>query len=480
MLNHGAVRSITFQAHLVILLMALLVGASAWGAGRVVASAAAGNARLQNDVQAVSEAFLDAEAAVDGYLNTGSPAIARLAATAMTRLNQVEKRGFQAFPGNDATARAFAAAQTSIRDWYTLALNGYTKLEHNKHVSVGELLALQGYADAYQRESDALVRRLVDEGNHSTYVANLWTVLGAGLCAALIAVFAELAVVRRERRDRGSREAHAAFVEQLLSVADKAAAYELLERRLQALSRGARVAVIRPGEPAVEPQGAPAVRRFQLAFAGQELGAALIWGRGRLNPVAQTQIQVALAAAAPMIANLQDLAEARDHALTDGLTGIANRRALEQEIVRICARATRSGEPFGVILADVDHFKRLNDTLGHDAGDRALIGVAKLLSERARVGDVVARYGGEEFLVLCPGADLAACGVVAESLRVAIEQHEALPARLTASFGVAAFPASAADPGALVRAADGALYAAKQAGRNRVAHAPSAGERAVS
>jgi diguanylate cyclase (GGDEF)-like protein len=124
-----------------------------------------------------------------------------------------------------------------------------------------------------------------------------------------------------------------------------------------------------------------------------------------------------------------------------------------------------------VILLDIDHFKQLNDTHGHEAGDQALITVATVLRDRSRAGDFVARYGGEEFVVLCPGADIAAAGVVAESLREAVEDYDGPPARFTASFGVAAFPASSADPSALVRTADKALYVAKQGGRNRVEYA---------
>lgn len=461
----------TLRAHLVIFLMATLVGASAWGAGRVVASAAATNARQQNDVQVVSEAFLNAEAAVDGYLNTGNPAMAKIAAAQMTQLNAVEERGFHAFPGTDATARAFDAAQTSIGRWYDAAVNGYAKLAHGNDVSVSELLKLQQYANAYHRASDALVARLVKQGNHSTYLANLWTVLVAGVCAVLVAVFAEIAVFRRERRDRRYREGHTAFVAELLRTTDKAAAYSLLERRLLDLGRDARVAVVRPGEPPGELAGSPTVERFPLVLAEQDLGLALISCRRRLNAFGRAYVQDSLAAAAPMIANLRELAEARDTALTDGLTGIANRRALDQEIVRMTARATRAGEPLGVILLDIDHFKQLNDAYGHEAGDQALISVARLLRERSRLGDVVARYGGEEFVVLCPGADLAEAGNVAESFRAEIERYDGPPIGFTASFGVAAFPASASDPVALLRTADAALYKAKRGGRNRVEYA---------
>jgi diguanylate cyclase (GGDEF)-like protein len=465
-------RTVTFQAHVVILLLALLVGASAWGAGRLVASTAGTTQREQGAMDAVSAAFLNAESAFDAYLNTGNETVGELAVRDMTILNHTEGRGYDQFARKSADLRAFSVAQSTIGEWYSLAVHGARQVAKNQRVSADELIELQGYADTYQRESDALVKRLVDEGNHSTYLADLWSVLGAGICAAIIAAFAELAVVRRERRDRLYRQAHADYVNTLLGARDKTQAYELLEARLQSVQRGAHAVVAIPGEmPEEEVDSSSSTRRFALAFAGEDLGCAVLLCRRKLNSFGEARVHEAIGAAVPMIANLRDLATARDSALTDGLTGVANRRALEQELTRISARATRNGEPFAVILLDIDHFKQLNDTHGHEAGDQALVSVAKLLRDRSRAGDVVARYGGEEFVVLCPGADISAAGAVAESLREALEQYDGPPARFTASFGVAAFPASAADPDELVRTADKALYAAKRGGRNRVEYA---------
>jgi diguanylate cyclase (GGDEF)-like protein len=459
----------------VILLLALLVGASAWGAGRLVASTAGTTQREQSAMDAVSAAFLNAESAFDSYLNTGNEKVGELAVSDMTVLNHTEGRGYDQFAGRSSDLRAFSVAQSTVGMWYSLAVHGARQVARNERVSADELIELQGYADTYQRESDHLVKRLVDEGDHSTYLADLWSVLGAGICAAIIAMFAEFAVVRRERRDRLYREAHADYVNTLLGARDKTQAYELLEARLQRVQRGADASVAIPGEIPEELEDSSSTRRFPLAFAGEDLGCAVLSCSRKLNSFGEARVHEAIGAAVPMIANLRDLATARDSALTDGLTGVANRRALEQEITRVSARATRNGEPFGVIMLDIDHFKQLNDTHGHDAGDEALLSVAKLLRDRSRAGDFVARYGGEEFVVLCPGADISVAGAVAESLREAVERYDGPPARFTASFGVAAFPVSAADPGELVRTADKALYTAKRDGRNRVeCAAPSA------
>ena len=147
----------------------------------------------------------------------------------------------------------------------------------------------------------------------------------------------------------------------------------------------------------------------------------------------------------------------------DGLTGLPNRRALDERL----AAAERRAEPAAVVLADVDHFKRLNDALGHPAGDRALAAVAKALRAAARDADLVARYGGEEFCVLLPGVDAATAAAVAERLRAAVAGCDFPQWPLTASFGVAGWrPGTTAAE--LLAEADRALYRAKASGRDRV------------
>ncbi len=154
-------------------------------------------------------------------------------------------------------------------------------------------------------------------------------------------------------------------------------------------------------------------------------------------------------------------------ATTDGLTGVANRRAFDETFARELARAARADDPLSLVLVDLDRFKLLNDTHGHLAGDDVLRAVASCLEDEVRIGDSVARYGGEEFAVVLPGLDAADALAAAERLRTRVAALE-LGAAVTVSAGVSSFPLHANEPLGLIRAADAALYASKRDGRDRV------------
>jgi diguanylate cyclase (GGDEF)-like protein len=160
----------------------------------------------------------------------------------------------------------------------------------------------------------------------------------------------------------------------------------------------------------------------------------------------------------------------------DSLTGLLNHRTVMETMQRAFSAATRYGQAMGVIMIDLDHFKRVNDQYGHLAGDQVLTGVARVLKSGVRASDLCGRFGGEEFLLVLPQASEQAAHELAERLREAIARLE-IPAlkgeRVTASFGVAIYPGRGDDsPLDMVRRADGALYRAKQGGRNRTVLAP--------
>jgi diguanylate cyclase (GGDEF)-like protein len=157
-----------------------------------------------------------------------------------------------------------------------------------------------------------------------------------------------------------------------------------------------------------------------------------------------------------------------DTARRDALTGLLNRRGFEERLDVELARATRAERPVALILSDIDHFKSVNDRLGHPAGDAALVRVARVLEGVGRRADTVARFGGEEFVFIVPDADADMAHELAERARTTIETAFAdEPVPLTASFGTVAFPADGITAGSLLETADRALYAAKREGRNR-------------
>jgi two-component system, cell cycle response regulator len=156
-------------------------------------------------------------------------------------------------------------------------------------------------------------------------------------------------------------------------------------------------------------------------------------------------------------------------AFTDHLTGLANRRRFERQLDREVGRVLRFERPFTLLMIDIDNFKKLNDTFGHDAGDDAIRGISRVLREGTRGIDLAARIGGEEFAVLLVETSQAAGMEVAERLRVAIRDLlTPSEARITASFGVAECPTDAQTASGILKAADVALYEAKRNGRDRV------------
>jgi diguanylate cyclase (GGDEF)-like protein len=179
------------------------------------------------------------------------------------------------------------------------------------------------------------------------------------------------------------------------------------------------------------------------------------------------------AAAAIEAASLHTHTEELAH--TDALTGLANRRRMDHELALECARSVRYQRPLALIMFDVDHFKRVNDTYGHTRGDEILQQLAEVVRQEIRTTDSVYRYGGEEFAVLARETDHVEAARLAERLRSRIEEHfsaRGATGPITASFGIALVPPDRPDPAVVVASADAALYRSKENGRNRVSGPP--------
>ena len=207
-----------------------------------------------------------------------------------------------------------------------------------------------------------------------------------------------------------------------------------------------------------------------LTAEGEPLGALAVERGGMFGvklPVrAVTMLAQFTAHAALALRNARLRAEVERLAKEDGLTGIANRRVFEEVLGREVARAHRNNEPLCLVVLDVDHFKAVNDSLGHPAGDDVLRHVARSLATAAREIDLVARYGGEEFTVILPGCSLEDGLRVAERMRAGVSLNSDV-AGVTLSAGVACIPDNAADGDGLIAAADEAMFKSKRAGRDR-------------
>ncbi|HEX2217843.1 MAG TPA: GGDEF domain-containing protein [Gemmatimonadales bacterium] len=248
------------------------------------------------------------------------------------------------------------------------------------------------------------------------------------------------------------------------------------ESDLARVARGEIDALFFEGDPlggviADRRQRPAAVLVLPMRAGERSVGAAAIWPPGGREPVgaARAEILAALASAAPRVVTASEADKLKERARLDPLTGLLNRRGLDMVLNRVDVSHG------AIIYGDLDNFKRLNDKLGHPAGDSALMHFARIIRDQIRTGDVAARVGGEEFAIWLPTARLEVGYRIAERIRIRLNttpwdwQGRAWP--LSASFGVAACPETSREIGDLIPQADAALYVAKNSGRNRVERA---------
>jgi diguanylate cyclase (GGDEF)-like protein len=245
---------------------------------------------------------------------------------------------------------------------------------------------------------------------------------------------------------------------------------------------------LKRGKPHVNHVGASALRCEHLApevlvleipmmARGEVYGLLCVQSDGaeaetRLSDI--TSLAAAVADAMSLaLSNIALREKLRTQALRDPLTGLYNRRYMEDILERSANLAERSGSPLSAVMIDLDHFKLLNDEHGHALGDAVLREVAAAIVGAIRPCDIACRYGGEELLVILPDCSLDDAVVKANGLRARIESlSENHGCRVTASFGVASIPDNSSKASDILTAADAALYRAKQEGRNRVVAAP--------
>jgi len=178
------------------------------------------------------------------------------------------------------------------------------------------------------------------------------------------------------------------------------------------------------------------------------------------------------------LANVKLRETLHEQAIRDPLTGLYNRRYVEEMLDIELRRSRRTGHSIGFIMADLDHFKRFNDAYGHGAGDLMLKAVAELIKKSIRAGDIACRYGGEEFLIILPAAGIQdtisrASQIQKDVRQISFTYEERQLGNMTISMGVAVYPEHGNEAAELIRVADQALYRAKNEGRDRVALPPS-------
>ena len=207
-----------------------------------------------------------------------------------------------------------------------------------------------------------------------------------------------------------------------------------------------------------------------LTVGGEVIGSVLASRANPYSALERATIRDSVNQAAPVLANLRNLAIAELRAATDSLTGLPNKRAVADNLKRMLAQASRTLTPMCLLMLDLDHFRDINERFGHPSGDQALASVGAALRTALRDSDFAGRNGGEEFVVILPDTDLTGGLLAAENIRASIAEIS-LPGvdlAVTASVGLATYPDHATSAERLERLADSALYVAKRSGRNRV------------
>ena len=341
----------------------------------------------------------------------------------------------------------------------------------------------------------------------------------AGAAAAAVLAVAAFGLLAHRRFLRAAEPAHrqAQFSEALQLAESEEEAHGMLLRHLERVVDGSEVAVLnrnnsadrlesvaplapdstlREGLEHAEPRSCLAVRSGSaheegnqgllacsvcsggagrslctpLTVGGEVIGAVLVRRTGALDAAVSQRVRDSVSQAAPVLANLRNLALAEQRAATDSLTGLPNKRMVGDTIKRLLAAADRTATPLSLLMLDLDHFRDINERFGHPVGDQALASVGTALRSALRESDFAGRNGGEEFVVVLPDTDLAGAVRTAEKIRAAVAQVT-LPGvdlKVTTSIGVAVYPDHATNADRLERSADSALYVAKRSGRDRV------------
>jgi diguanylate cyclase (GGDEF)-like protein len=475
---------------------------------------------------AMLTAMLDQETAVRGYALTRDAAFLEPYESGREAFEREQVRLRELIADDPEEIALFDGEVSLAHRWQRSAEETLRRLRTGRAdaLSSSSLIARKHLMDGIREANDAIDARLAqnrsEEFASTTRTAVVITLAIAGIL--LGAAFVVSLRIRREQRRRETaettrRDAQREFAESLQVAEDEAEAHLLLKRYLERGVEGGEVTILNRNasdnrlEPATEadaatterlagarPQSCLAIRLArpysrangderlldcQLCggaerpstcvpslVGGQVIGSVHVSAPRTLDADDSGRIEEAVAHAAPTLSNLRSLRLAEQRAATDALTGLANKLAFRDALLRHTARALADGTPLSLLVLDLDHFKSVNDTFGHGVGDAALAAVGQALAALVRPTDDAARYGGEEFCILLPETTREGAVGLAERVRHAIAELRVpgLDRTMTVSIGVATVPFDAEDADALLRVADRALYTAKALGRNRV------------
>jgi diguanylate cyclase (GGDEF)-like protein len=474
---------------------------------------------------AMLAAVLARESALRGYAQTKSASFLESYDEASAALSEAADLGRTHANGRSTERLAIAAQERIAERWAGSANDAIIRARNGREISAESNAVRSGLMARFREHNDEL-RDLIQDQADAAYGAGLRRTVA--LIVLLSAAFATMAGyllvrLRRQERDRQLAEQadHASqreFSEILQITETEAEAHALVKRHLERTLPGSDVVVLnrnnsqnrleattpvnatsafaqrlvdsapnsclavrlgRPHEQSAEREPLLACHLCGLErrsicvpslVGGEVIGSVLLTHHEELVERDRIRISESVNQAAPVLANLRNLAVAEVRAATDALTGLPNARALRDTLKRMLAQAARSELPLSALLCDLDNFKQINDVYGHDKGDQALAATSAAMRNAMRESDVAGRYGGEEFLILLPDTPLDGAVVLAEKLRqeLMLVEVPGVDRSVTASFGVACFPTDAPDGEMLVRIADRALYAAKSRGRNCV------------
>jgi diguanylate cyclase (GGDEF)-like protein len=513
------------QTRLFLAAAVAVIAAAVLSNGLVQRSAAERSARQTDAAQDLLTAMLDQETGLRGFLLNRRETFLEPFARGEEQFADAAGRLRRHADGADAALhRRLDEAERLARRWREEAEGAVAAVRagDQRAATLGDALRRKRLMDRLRAVDGELVR-LLDRRRaatleRATIVSGLLVlVLGAVFGLGGWIVFGRRAEerVRRERSDRERHARHGEFVRTLSLLDTEEEAHGLVKRHLERATGGEVTVLVsnpsadrleavtpvadgRPFAAALEqapPRSCLAVRLgtthegggdellqcelcgksgaalttcTPLVVSGEVIGSVLVAHDDDLD-VRRECVANAVTQAAPVVANMRNLALAELRAATDSLTGLPNRRLVDETARRMVAQASRSARPLAFVVVDLDRFKSVNDRFGHEKGDDVLVAAAQALAGGVRSSDFVGRLGGEEFVVLLPDTPLEGALVAAEQLRASVAAAE-VPGvgRVTASFGVAVMPDDGLDRETVLRRADRALYAAKQAGRDRV------------